>query len=146
LFLLSCTIPPIPLARPHGGGLFSFAICIPPTGIMLGMHVSGAKIYDITGTYGPYWSLRKTYYVNRQRHIRLVAYVGKAPNRRAAYTLARARGMLCGGYGCFEAPTVEVPRANAKLCAEHARQWHRCEADPSMGSPAITPLAPAPIA
>src|SRR5829696_3337150 len=90
------------------------------------MHVSAKYSKTSAGNrIGPYWWLRRSYWGGRKSHKENIAYLGAAPDRRAAYLLARQRGLLCGAHGCYQVPKTRLVLEDGRkvaLCADHLHE------------------------
>ncbi len=92
---------------------------------------------------GPYWQLTRGDWIDGKCRLTHVAYIGKAPDRAAAYFLARQKALLCGAVFCGLAGEVEisVSGGKAKLCRGHLDEFHRAELGDPAGCSVIVALA-----
>ncbi len=93
---------------------------------------------------GPYWQLTRGDWIDGKCRLTHVAYIGKAPDRAAAYFLARQKALLCGAVFCGLAGEVEISLSagkTAKLCLDHSDDLHRAAAGDPKGCSVIVALA-----
>src|SRR5215217_5363794 len=104
------------------------------------MYVGSHFVRKGDRTFSPYWCVQRSNHVDGKSRHECIAYLGKAPTRKAAYQLARAKGILCGAWSCRELAEVDivVDGKDARLCPDHLHEFQA--SGPAMGHSVIIPL------